>query len=873
MVLELQDQLVETASLRLIAKHTMSTAGPIPQAVLSYITTSSYPQDDTIFSSTLQPNDLTALLSALQQSRDEVKAEISQISRSTAGDTDTWISRAASLKADIARSRDTARQIVADAEACKQLKEDAEEKGRNVGLLEAEVRFNEQLTGTLERVREVRDLLERTREEAAVADVRASRGTLAEIFERLEGLEGVVGERTMAVLKQQTEELKSGITETVKECWDGIVRVNVEERNVEIDRHGLAVAVPGSEIERLDLDTLAWAAKELDVFDETVRKLAKDLDRAILRPSIIIDDDGCVAKLEVRKSRLSCAGKSGDTSEKKLFEDLRTILDFLSSRLPDSVAVPLCAEFMPVLTSRLESQWLEPAIPLEMKQIPQFQILLDHVSEFVDHIEDLGWSGSDGLRDWVEYAPRAWLTKRREAVLGDVRNLVFEGLRERKTVERIETRVVSREDMGMAQPSEDESGEKGGGDDDWDNAWDESEETTPALQQGQATANKQVDDDDDDGSAWNVDDDDDDNNDASAKEGPTSRDEDNDAWGWGDEEGPKPESPKATKQQPKPASSRTAGHQELTLRESFTSTLVPAHLLTTLKTIISDAQTLATSPTYTSTSLSPASSALYTLPTLALAIYRATAPTAYSKLPGGEGNLLIYNDASHLATQLQEWQASEPASSRLRVDADVTALETLAKRAYGSEMSSQRTILTDLLDDAQGFGNSTIEPFKTSCANAVESVIERIRELARLWKPILSDSALLQSLGSLLSSVTRKVISDVEELGDIGEAESLQLKSLCDRVLGLNTLFVQHDPSSSGDGEGRDMTFIYCPTWLKFQYLTEILDSSLADIRWMWKEGELSLEFGADEVVELVEALFAESELRRQTIREIRKGR
>jgi protein transport protein DSL1/ZW10 len=41
----------------------------------------------------------------------------------------------------------------------------------------------------------------------------------------------------------------------------------------------------------------------------------------------------------------------------------------------------------------------------------------------------------------------------------------------------------------------------------------------------------------------------------------------------------------------------------------------------------------------------------------------------------------------------------------------------------------------------------------------------------------------------------------------------------------------------------------------------------------MWNEGELSLEFGAEEIVELVEALFADNDKRRQAIREIRSGR
>ena len=236
--------------------------------------------------------------------------------------------------------------------------------------------------------------------------------------------------------------------------------------------------------------------------------------------------------------------------------------------------------------------------------------------------------------------------------------------------------------------------------------------------------------------------------------------------------------------------------------------------------------------------------------------------------------MLIYNDASRLADQLREWQSSAPPGSRLKVDNDVNALQTFAKRAYTSEMDSQRTILRDLLDGAQGFGNCGQQPFKRECENAVESVVARLRDVHALWKPILSQGALLQSLGSLLSTVTSKMITEIEEISDIGEAESLQLKSLCDKISTLKDIFTQSPSSEVEEGqEGQDMTFIYCPTWLKFLYLAEILESSLADIRWMWTEGELRLEFGSEEVVELVEALFAESELRRQAVREIRRGR
>ncbi|KAK0950975.1 ribosome biogenesis protein ytm1 [Friedmanniomyces endolithicus] len=192
-------------------------------------------------------------------------------------------------------------------------------------------------------------------------------------------------------------------------------------------------------------------------------------------------------------------------------------------------------------------------------------------------------------------------------------------------------------------------------------------------------------------------------------------------------------------------------------------------------------------------------------------------------------------------------------------------------------MESQRTILRDLLDGAGGFGSVTETPFKQECESAVNQTVDRLWEVQKQWKGILSESALLQSLGSLLSTITSVVIAAVEDLGDIGEADSHQLRLLMDQVSTAKDIFVRGGGGGGrGEGEveaaGADMTFIYCPNWLKFQYLAEILESSLVDIRYLWNEGELSLEFEAEEVVELIEGLFADSEMRRRAILEIRRS-
>ncbi|KAK3048496.1 ribosome biogenesis protein ytm1 [Extremus antarcticus] len=854
----------------------MATADPIPPAILSYVTNNIYPDDEQISSSTLSPTSLSELIESLRNEQESARTSIRALSRTTAPDTASWISHAKSLQTDILKSRDLARQIIAEAETGRSLKDEAEDQRRKVELLAREVQFNEGLTETLESVRNANGLLERAAGEAATVEVKRSFETLEEAEALIDSLDGQAGSRTVDVLREKVQGLRNGMTETTTACWDGLITISAEDKSVRLRRHGVPAGHPDAVSAELDFDLVAWAMHALGIFDAAIQKSGKEMERAVLRPRMSVDEDGLVGRVEVRGGRLSCEGKSRDVSEEALFEDLRKIIDFLSEHLPESVAVRLSAELVPMLASRLEGQWLEPAVPVEMEGVAEFQTLLGHVEEFASHIEGLGWSGTKRLRQWVEQVPRAWLTKRREVVLGDVRNLVFEGLRERKTVERVETRVVSKEDMGMAAA---------GDEDDWDEAWEESEENkTPAPPPVRTPAKTENEDGDDDASAWDVDDDD-----PLAKEPNSAKpDDETEAWGWGDEDSKaQPASPVATKKPPPPASTTAANgtdeqQQSLTLRETFTTTSIPAGILAILQTTISDATTLASS-SFSSSPLAPAAAGLYTLPTLALAIYRATAPTAYAKIEGGVGNMLIYNDALHLASLLRKWQSELPAGSSLRVDADVEALEVFAKRAYGSEMDAQRTILLDLLDGAQGFGSCTQQPFKQECESAVEGVVGRLRDVHKIWRGVLSEGALLQGLGSLLGTVTGKMITEIEDLGDISETESQELKSLCDTVLSVRDVFTQPAERSEADGggseqgeprgEGRDMSFVYCPTWLKFQYLAEILESSLADIRWMWGEGELSLEFGAEEVVELVEALFAESELRRGAVREIRRGR
>ena len=188
-------------------------------------------------------------------------------------------------------------------------------------------------------------------------------------------------------------------------------------------------------------------------------------------------------------------------------------------------------------------------------------------------------------------------------------------------------------------------------------------------------------------------------------------------------------------------------------------------------------------------------------------------------------------------------------------------------------MDSQRTIIGDLLD-SQGFTNCTEPPFAKECDIAVNAVVDWLRDVYKQWKLVLSHSALLQSIGSLLSTVLNKVIVDIGDMSDISEAESQRLTDFCNRIAALEDLFTPEKSSSGAAGVEVPVpiTAVYTRNWLKFQYLTNVLESSLVYIKYLWTEGELRLEFQTEELVDFIEALFADSTHRRKAIGEIRRG-
>ena len=632
----------------------------------------------------------------------------------------------------------------------------------------------------------------------------------------------------------------------------------------------------------IDLDALVAALRKMNLCDSLILSLCGSIE-SMLQSRLEVGQDATVSSMKIGDGDISMNGPSSDLSARSLFRDLEAVILFLRTNLPPSVVEPLAESLMPRLLARLIDTWLASAVPEDLQGMEDFKDTLTLVQNFGELLQRDGWPGKYDLMSWVKSIPHAWFRKRQELSLDRFRKSLSQGLGTTEIVERSETEVLSQDD---------EVFQGNGGGDDWDAGWSDDETAPSRARESSGPRKMEGKEGEEDISAWGLDDDAEDVNLPHKPEQPGAAEDDAEAWGWGDEiEGADDaETSQMTQRSAKKAKSSTIQYnpqstqRTITLKETYRISSLPKEVLQIIDQVISDTASLNTLQ-YSSLPIASAAPDLLSLVGLILAMYRASAPTSYSH--HSSGPMFLYNDTLWLAERLQQVPSDHTTALgkriqtwtayNLKLSEHVAALETFGKRAYAKEMESQRTIISDLLDGAQGFINCTEEPYAGECELAIASAVDRLRQLHRQWENVLSHSALLQSVGSLLSSITNKIIVDIEDLSDIPEPESHRLISFCNQIATLEDLFPAieqaQNPSQKNEQSAMPSTALYASHWLKFQYLTNILESSLIDIKYLWMEGELGLEFDTEEVVDLVVALFADSPRRREAVAEIRGRR
>lgn len=807
-----------------------------------------FPDSASVLSTELDSDAINQLLESIAKARDELNADLREVSQPYVGGVDEWIAQAKRAQDDIVRCKQAAQHIVQEHDRLEQLRAEASEAKRTAESLSDEIGYSKELQAQLQDVSSVWQQLQSIEASLSSEDLLVAAQAVTDTARPVAALRGPSVNRLFTeyrddVLLKTRKKLETLLSSRITVQYDASGGALVVEDA--LDRQ------PSNE------DTVAALIK-IGSADRALEAISERIEAFVLR-ILFTKSSRHLNFHDSQKGRLSVTFGESPPSLPLIFSFTSKIALFLRANLPAHLSANVISSLAPRLISGLITDWLTPAIPTDLDQIDQLDSISTDVTDLAHFLDAQEWPNAGDLTRWTQHAPRMWISIRKSEALNAVRKAFAQSRGSLHQVERVERRKASKLNSTQPNPTATDDAH-----DDWNTTWDdENKSETPERK---LTT-------DEDTSGWGFDDDMDDEQSRTTASDPTHSkmedvDDAEDAWGWGDDdaEAPKPApSSKSPHEETNGDGHDVAESQELVMSELYSITDIPDILVESIGKDIQDATTLQREE-HASLRGVPAPAGLLALPSLSLAMFRATAPIHYSKTLE-LGNMNLYNDSLYIADKLRHM----PATSGMNdIEKDSVAMEKFARGAYAREMDTQRTILGDLLDGVQGF---TI-PYAEQIEDAIAATSDRLRQVHADWSPILSTSALLQSIGALLASVLSKVITDVEEMDDISEAQSQRLTNFCGQLAKLEDLFISRpSEESQSDQEPVAMVAVYCFNWLRFQYLVNILESNLQDIKYLWTEGELSLEFSEDEVVDLIKALFAESSHRRSAIAAIRGHR
>lgn len=843
--------------------------------LVTAIRDSSFPESEEVLSSAIVGTNIPPLLSAIDAVRNDLSETVREVSRQEAGDVDGWIEQAKRVQADIARCKEDARNIVQEHVRIEALRSTQDQARSKSLMLQAEIAFNE----TLEK-----QILLISEASAAVSRINhdIDRQQLLLAAEALPSVRGIINRiprsQPLDLLSRMHTELDIRLHQELSRELDYYVLVSEahNELSISISPHGPGKHIPSEKDISLGEVKGASITKTLDSFEliglkgHAMHQISQRIIEALLphldrRSKLKIA--GSLQKDDRVLTTLSSDIPTAVTVISAVFQITKYVYDSCPSNIRRGVIWEAVSETLPLVVT----EWLDPAIPTGLDDMATLNEIQDLVESFDTWLKERGCEQVKMLDAWMKEIPRIWLSKRRTLALDAVRLAFKRASGTTRTVERIERQTVNTQE-GQAESA----------DDDWTENWDDEDHQKDGMSDRKAEAKSDADDGSD---AWGFDADeqtDEGSLPSNIVSGDAIPDDEAEAWGWGDDDGLNTkESPvkKLSSKEPNGLRQLRIEQKDIVLKEHYSITDIPEYIIEQIGIDLRDNHRLSeSSSTYFKSVTTPLPD-LGSLPTLTLAIFRAIATASYqSEFSPALSNMNLYNDVLYLTSKLGEGLDDASTVSSPLLTSQIPMLEKFARQVYTSEISTHRTILLDLLDTAQGFVSCTRSPYAETCETAITSTTEYLRSMYTQWSPILSPSHLYQSIGNLLNSMMRKIIEDIEDMEDISEPESRKLLSLCEPVSALQDLFMVSKPRDPVAGQATQedgpmsTIAVHCASYLRFQYLQQILESNLVEIKYLWTDAGLSLEFRADEVVDLIQALFTESSQRRSAINTIRAG-
>lgn len=225
--------------------------------------------------------------------------------------------------------------------------------------------------------------------------------------------------------------------------------------------------------------------------------------------------------------------------------------------------------------------------------------------------------------------------------------------------------------------------------------------------------------------------------------------------------------------------------------------------------------------------------------------------------------LVFRNDCFWLANDLRVHFAKEKIFQEA-----ATRLESLGKSWYEVVLAQRIQVLHAILDKTQGFAMiAENRQRQQECEEAIERAVYQVIQIAPAVRGVVDESLYMKLLSSIVDSVLSRLIGDVEHIHDIGAEDSHLIAVSFNSVLKLVDVFDGYE----GQPATEPLVATLVPSWRKFWLVKDLLEMGLRDIMVKFRGGELFM-FEKSELVGLICALFADTDLRSSMIREIQSA-
>lgn len=293
-------------------------------------------------------------------------------------------------------------------------------------------------------------------------------------------------------------------------------------------------------------------------------------------------------------------------------------------------------------------------------------------------------------------------------------------------------------------------------------------------------------------------------------------------------------------------------------RDHFQITQTPKLLSLLLADVMTEAEQLVSSHPVSARKLQAAVSDL-------LDLFRAIMPCYHRNhyLSHPAAALVFRNDCFWLANELRVRFAQE----KMFQDA-ATRLESLGKSWYEVVLAQRIQVLHAILDKTQGFAMiAENRQRQQECEEAIERAVYQVTQIAPAVRGVVDESLYMKLLSSIVDSVLSRLIGDVEHIHDIGAEDSHLIAVSFNSVLKLVDVFDGYEGQSATE----PLVATLVPSWRKFWLVKDLLEMGLRDIMAKFRSGELFM-FEKSELIGLICALFADTDLRSSMIREIQSA-